>query len=306
MPRVKKLSADADSLVAIKKRVNKKNKKKYAAETGAPVVQAVADPSLPLYNGLLTRLQSVVASVGEIRGQIELTNEYYRTNRNNAAFGRAAIDRFVAVNAVVKKAVADLNSYLEQNVRSLNIFSDGQVSNIRKLNDELIEIFQAIVVGVNALSPRRQASLKNLFGVFIEDLMRLSQTMAGLLGSYRQLPSGAAPDVEALIFPAARPTGQGLIQDAVAKYAEVKEKGLELLPAPLKRKIKQARETEKLLADNKARILAEDMATGSYGGAFGDNVLARRPYGSDPRTYTPHGMMGGIYLEIKEMPTRFL
>lgn len=300
MPRVKKLSADADSLVAVKKRVNKRNKKKYAAETGAPAVQAVADPSLPLYNGLLTRLQSVVASVGEIRGQLELTNEYFDL-RNNKPWARAAIDRFVSVNASVKKGVADLNSFLEQNIRSLNIFSDGQVSNIRKLYEELIEVFQALVVGINRLSPVRQASLQRLFKVFADDLIKLSQTMAGLLGSYKQLPSGAAPDIEAMMYPAARPTGQGLIQDAVAKYAEVKEKGLELLPAPIKRKIKQARETEKLLADNKARILAEDMATGSYGG-----MLARKPIGSDPRTYSPHPMMGGIYLEIKEMPTRFL
>ena len=194
---------------------------------------------------------------------------------------------------------------MEQNIRSLNIFSDGQVSNIRKLNDELTEIFQAIVVGVNALSPRRQASLKNLFGVFIEDLMKLSQTLAGLLASYKQLPSGAAPDVEALIFPQARPTGAGL-KEAIQKNEEYKLKVGELLPAPMKRYIKQARDTTKLIADNKAKILAENIAQGSYGGAFGDDMLARKPYGSDPRTYTPHGMMGGIYLEIKEMPTRFL
>ena len=276
MPRVKKLSADADSLVAVKKRVNKKNKKKYAAETGAPSVQAVADPSLPLYNGLLSRLQSVVASVGEIRGQLELTNEYFRL-QTNTPWARAAIDRFVAVNANVKKAVADLNSFLEQNIRSLNIFSDGQVSNIRKLNDELTDTFKAIVEGVNRLNPKRQASLKKLFAVFIDDLMKLSQMMTGLLASYKQLPSGAAPDVEALPFPAARPTGQGF--------------------------------GDKLLA---RKPLGSDPRTWSptgrmpVGEGFGENVLARKPLGSDPRTYTPHGMMGGIYLEIKEMPTRFL
>jgi hypothetical protein len=265
MPRVKKLSGEMDSLVVAKKRVNKRNKRKYAVSTGDPLV-VQADASLPLYNGILTRLQSVVASVGEIRGQLELTTEYIRADRNNAAFGRAAIDRFVAVNAVVKKAVADLNSYLEQNVRSLNIFSDGQVSNIRKLNDELIDIFQSIVAGVNALSPRRQASLKKLFAVFIEDLMRLSQTMSGLLGNYKQLPS-EAPNVEALIFPHARPTGQG--------RGRIKK-----APAP-------------------------PLAVPAGEGLFG-NMGETKMYGSDPRKYTPHGMMGGIYLEIKEMPTRFL
>jgi hypothetical protein len=265
MPRVKKLSGEMDSLVVAKKRVNKRNKRKYAVPTGDPLV-VQADASTPLYNGLLTRLQSVVASVGEIRGQIELTNEYVRADRNNAAFGKAAIDRFVAVNAVVKKAVADLNSYLEQNIRSLNIFSDWQVSNIRKLNDELIEIFQAIVAGVNALSQRRRDSLIRLFAVFIEDLKKLSQTLAGLLGNYKQLPS-EAPNVEALIFPQARPTGQG--------RGRIKK-----APAP--------------------------PVAVPAGEGFGDNLLARHMYGSDPRTYTPHGMMGGIYLEIKEMPTRFL
>jgi hypothetical protein len=272
MPRVKKLSTDADSLVAVKKRVNKKNKQKYAAETGAPSVQAVADPSLPLYNGLLSRLQSVVASVGEIRGQLELTNEYFRL-QTNTPWARAAIDRFVAVNANVKKAVADLNSFLEQNIRSLNIFSDGQVSNIRKLNDELTDTFKAIVEGVNRLNPKRQASLKKLFAVFIEDLMKLSQMMTGLLASYKQLPSGAAPEAEALVFPSARPTGQGLGD-----------------------KLKIAR-----------KPLGSDPRTWSPTGRMpvGEG-LARKPIGSDPRTYTPHGMMGGIYLEIKEMPTRFL
>ena len=62
--------------------------------------------------------------------------------------------------------------------------------------------------------------------------------------------------------------GKGLLKDAIAMNAQAKEKGLELLPAPIKRKIKQARATEKLLADNKAKILAEDMKTGSYGGGL--------------------------------------
>ncbi len=62
--------------------------------------------------------------------------------------------------------------------------------------------------------------------------------------------------------------GKGVLKDAIAKNAEAKEKGLELLPEPMKRKIKQARATEKLLKDNKAKILAEDMKTGSYGGGL--------------------------------------
>jgi hypothetical protein len=261
MPRVKKLSGEMDSLVVAKKRVNSRNKRKYAVPTGDPLV-VKADTAAPLYNGLLTRLQNVVASVGEIRGQLELTNEFI-DQRNNKKWARAAIDRFVAVNASVKKAVADLNSFLGQNITSLNIFSDGQVSNIRKLNDELIEIFQAIVAGVNALNPKRQESLKNLFRVFIEDLMKLSQTLAGLLGNYKQLPS-EAPNVEALIFPQARPTGQG--------RGRIKK-----APAP------------------------------PVAVPAGESIeAAQHMYGSDPRTYTPHGMMGGIYLEIKEMPTRFL
>ena len=260
MPRVKKLSEDADSLVAIKKRVNSRNKRKYAVPTGDPLV-AKADASLPLYNGLLSRLQNVVASVGEIRGALELTNEYFNQARN-PQWARSAIDRFLAVNANVKKSVADLNSFLEQNIRSLNIFSDGQVSSIRKLNDELTDTFRAIIAGVNVLPAKRRDSLRKLFSVFVDDLTRLSQMMGSLLGNYKQLPS-EAPFIEAIV--PTRPTGQGRSKKAPAPPVAV--------PA---------------------------------GEGFGDNMLARHMYGSDPRTYTPHGMMGGIYLEIKEMPTRFL
>jgi len=61
--------------------------------------------------------------------------------------------------------------------------------------------------------------------------------------------------------------GAGLIE-AIKKNNEFKEKVVEALPPPMKRMVRQIKETKKLLDDNKARIIAENKATGSYGGGL--------------------------------------
>jgi hypothetical protein len=62
--------------------------------------------------------------------------------------------------------------------------------------------------------------------------------------------------------------GKG-IMEAIKKNNEFKEKVVEALPPPMKRMVRQIKETKKLLDDNKAKIMAENMKTGSSKGGGG-------------------------------------
>ena len=170
MPRVK-LNTPSDDLNAIKKRINRKNKEKYVgAEAGQPQVR---EETQQVYNGIADRLLGIVASIGEINAQLSLTAG------NNAPWASKAIDRYITATSASKKQIADLNSYLEQNAGSLTNLSEPQLQSISKLQEELTNTFTEIVKSVNKLSPKRQEAIKRVFTVFVDDLVRLNQTLTG-------------------------------------------------------------------------------------------------------------------------------
>jgi len=63
-------------------------------------------------------------------------------------------------------------------------------------------------------------------------------------------------------------SGAGAGFNPQEKMADYLGKVEAVLPPPLKRYIRQSRETKKLLDDNKAKIMAENKANGSYGGGL--------------------------------------
>jgi hypothetical protein len=170
MPRVK-LNTPSDDLNAIKKRINRKNKEKYVGvEAGQPQVR---EETQQVYNGIADKLNGIVASIGEINAQLSLTAG------NNAPWASKAIDRYITATSASKKQIADLNSYLEQNAGSLSNLSEPQLQSISKLQEELTIVFTEIIKSVNKLSPKRQEAIKKVFTVFVDDLVRLNQTLTG-------------------------------------------------------------------------------------------------------------------------------
>ena len=175
MPRVK-LNTPSDDLNAIKKRINKKNKAKYAGvEADMPAVRAETQN---IYNSAFSKLNDIVASVGEINAQLVLT----AGKQSTTPWASKAIDRYITATSKVKTQTADLNAFLEQHVAELSNFSEAQLSAISKLNQELTATFTEIASNINKLSGKKQVAIKRVFGVFVEDLMKLNQVLQGTLG----------------------------------------------------------------------------------------------------------------------------
>lgn len=174
MPRVKLNTPEVDSLNSAKRRVNRKNKIKYAGEeVSAPQVR---EDTQRIYSSILEKLNGVVASIGEINSQLVLTAGI------NAPWASKAIDRYISATSSSKKQIADLNSFLESNSASLTDLSEAQLSAISLLQRELEDTFRNVVVSVNKLSPKRSEAIKKVFSVFVDDLVRLNQLLQGSVG----------------------------------------------------------------------------------------------------------------------------
>lgn len=174
MPRVKLNTPEVDSLNSAKRRVNRKNKIKYAGEeVSAPQVR---EDTQRIYSSILEKLNGVVASIGEINSQLVLTAGI------NAPWASKAIDRYISATSSSKKQIADLNAFLESNSASLTDLSEAQLSAISLLQRELEDTFRNVVVSVNKLSPKRSEAIKKVFSVFVDDLVRLNQLLQGSVG----------------------------------------------------------------------------------------------------------------------------
>jgi hypothetical protein len=173
-----------DSLNAVKKRVNSKNRAKYAGlESAAPVVR---EETTSIYNSIADKMNGIVASIGEINAQLNLTAGI------NAAWASKAIDRYITATSSAKKQIADLNSYLEQNAGALSNLSEAQLNSITALQEELTNTFTDIVKSVNKLSPKKQQAIKKVFSVFVDDLVKLTQVLQGTLGYKASAASATA------------------------------------------------------------------------------------------------------------------
>ena len=331
MPRVKLNTPEVDSLNAVKKRVNKKNKAKYSGqEASAPVVLVETQQ---IYNGVSERLTSIVASIGEINAQLNLTSGI------NAPWASKAIDRYISATSASKKQISDLNSYLEQKSAELSNFSEAQLSAIATLQNELTTSFTEIIKSVNKLTPSRQQAIKKVFGVFVDDLVKLNQILQGTVG-YKQSTSSTTRGIPVQPFKSTAQSDPEQEIDIPEKTRKtrsdkgstgVRKKGSAggqpaTLPHPPDTPRKGKGRPKKIQppVDESEGDTEEGLG---YGGAYDSSPVDRMVGGllhPDFQRFQPHalisrrtpisfpammrdGVQGGIFLNNKDyMPTRFL
>lgn len=298
MPRVKLNTPEVDSLNSAKRRVNRKNKIKYAGEeVTAPQVR---EDTQRIYSSILEKLNGVVASIGEINSQLVLTAGI------NAPWASKAIDRYISATSSSKKQIADLNSFLESNSASLTDLSEAQLSAISLLQRELEDTFRNVVVSVNKLSPKRSEAIKKVFSVFVDDLVRLNQLLQGSVG-FRTGITGAESGIPVKPFkdkpiPTPRkkrtPTSP-ILTDVDEPVSETPEQ-TPLRRSPRKR-LKMTDTPEPRLGRD-AEIIGEGY--GMMGGMMG-GIVRRMPI-SFPAMMRKE-TQGGVFLSSENyMPTRFL
>ena len=176
MPRVKLNVVDKE-MIAIKKRVVRANKRKYAG-TDKPL-PLETERITGMYNTIYEKLNAVIASIGEINAQLNLTAGI------NAAWASKAIDRYISATSSAKKLIADLNNYLEQHIAELGSLNDAQVTQLSASQQELTNTFKEIVANVNKLTPKQQVAIKKVFRVFVDDLVKLNELLQGNIGFKR-------------------------------------------------------------------------------------------------------------------------
>lgn len=309
MPRVKLNTPEVDSLNAVKKRVARANKAKYmGAEAAAPVVK---EETQQIFNGINDRLNGIVASIGEINAQLNLTAG------QNAPWASKAIDRYISATSAAKKQIADLNSYLEQNAGALANLSEAQLTHIAGLQDELTATFTEIVKAVNKLSPKKQQAIKKVFSVFVDDLVRLNQVLQGNIG-FRETTAATTRGIPVQPFKmAAQPDPEQQVSEPEKGRKVRKDKGV-----PRKKPVGETRESRR-----RRRVILEDTSgtdADTEGGALSGGMEGDRCVGGalsgglrnpfiermTPKSF-PAAMRketeGGVYLDSRDyMPTRFL
>ena len=304
MPRVKLNTPEVDSLNAVKKRVARANKAKYmGAEAAQPVVK---EETQQVFNGINDRLNGIVASIGEINAQLNLTAG------QNAPWASKAIDRYITATSAAKKQIADLNSYLEQNAGSLANLSEAQLSHIAGLQDELTTTFTDIVKSVNKLSPKKQQAIKKVFSVFVDDLVRLNQVLQGNIG-FRETTAATTRGIPVAPFKtAAQPDPEQQVSEPEKARKVRKDKGVP-------RKKPAGSRNRRIILEDTSGTDADTEGGALIGGMEGDRCIGgalsgglRNPFLERmfPKSF-PAAMRketeGGVFLDRQDyMPTRFL
>jgi len=300
-----------DSLNAAKKQVIRRNKIKYMGdEASKPIVR---EETQQIYNGVADRLNAIIASIGEINAQLNLTAGI------NAPWASKAIDRYISATSSAKKQIADLNSYLEQHAGTLGDFSEAQLSSVASLNNEMTTTFTEIIQSVSKLSPKKQLAIKKVFSVFIDDLSRLNQILEGNVG-YR---SGVAPTANNMRGVPVKPFITGLKEFKESKSKVVANPDQEVETEASVRKVRKdkgvsRKKTPKTPSprtrlENTSGSDADTLGGGMCGGL--SNPTDRVIGGSyhhlmrriNPISFPAAMSKGGLYLDTKDyMPTRFL
>jgi hypothetical protein len=310
MPRVKLNTPEVDSLNAVKKRVARANKAKYmGAEAAQPVVK---EETQQIFNGINDRLNGIVASIGEINAQLNLTAG------QNAPWASKAIDRYITATSAAKKQIADLNSYLEQNAGSLANLSEAQLSHIAGLQDELTTTFTEIVKAVNKLSPKKQQAIKKVFSVFVDDLVRLNQVLQGNIG-FRETTASTTRGIPVAPFKtAAQSDPEQQVSEPERARKVRKDKGVPR-KKPAGGETRDSRRRRRIILEDTSGTDADTEGGALSGGMEGDRCIGgalsgglRNPFLERmfPKSF-PAAMRkeveGGVYLDRHDyMPTRFL
>lgn len=288
MPRVKLNTPEVDSLNSAKRRVNRKNKIKYAGEeASAPQVR---EDTQRIYSSILEKLNGVVASIGEINSQLVLTAGI------NAPWASKAIDRYISATSASKKQIADLNSFLESNSASLTDLSEAQLSAISLLQRELEDTFRNVVVSVNKLSPKRSEAIKKVFSVFVDDLVRLNQLLQGSVG-FRTGITGAESGIPVKPFkdkPKTTPSPR-------------KQKPVSPILTDVDEPVSETSEQTPLRRSPRKRLKMTETPEGMTGGIANPySFIDRRMPISFPAMMRKE-TQGGVFLSSENyMPTRFL
>jgi hypothetical protein len=281
MPRfLHSKSALLNDLAAPKKRVNKNLKKTYQG-TESTLGQKLEEGEA--FDGVYSKMVGIIASVNEINNQLALgpaIND--RGVLTSGAAGRIA----APINSVLTK-MKDLLLFFSRSVKSMSIFNAQQIEQLNGLNSQLISEFQQIEELTRAMSPATREKFAKGLSVFAQDLSALQLILSG-----EQTPEA--------VF--------RLYSNELALGAEA-----ERTPG-----VRRARAQEQADFARAARGRSGPVLSGRgyspqlndlLGGALPSNLLARKPLGSDPNTWTPLqyrtkvdvGLPMGGYT-----PTRFL
>lgn len=275
MPRVK-LNLP-DGLIAVKKRIVRANKKKYAG-TDKPMPMST-EQTQQVYNGVYERLNAIIAAMGEINAQLLLTAGI------NAPWASKAIDRYISATSSAKKSIADLNNYLDQNLSQLGSFTDAQITQLAASQDELTTTFKDIISSVNKLSPKKQLAIKKVFSVFVEDLEKLNQLLQGNIG-FRK---------------ATKPLPVEALQPAATPHPEQEP---ESSPEKMRKKRSDAGKKRGPKTPQQPPAAGDSETSG---GAYGDRIIGGSCCCLRRRCPMLFPAAEGAYLDTSEyMPTRFL
>ena len=282
MPRVKLNTTDG--MIAIKKRVIRANKKKYAGTD--KMMPLEMERITGIYTGVYERLTASIAAIGEINAQLNLTAGI------NAPWASKAIDRYISATSTAKKTIAELNTYLEQHIVELGSLNDAQVTQLSASQQELTTTFKEIVENVSKLSASRQDAIKKVFKVFVNDLVKLNELLQANIG-YKKTIDTLPVDV----FKKATQLNPEQEQDTPQKPRKIRsDKGV-------KRKPLAAGDDEGEMSGS--GCCCERIIGGSYGERIIGGQYGRRMPMLFPSAEMPE--MDGAYLETKDyMPTRFL
>lgn len=297
MPRVKLNVVDKE-MIAIKKRVVRANKRKYAG-TDKPL-PLETERITGMYNTIYEKLNAVIASIGEINAQLNLTAGI------NAAWASKAIDRYISATSSAKKMIADLNNYLEQHIAELGSLNDAQVTQLSASQQELTDTFKDIVANVNKLTPKQQIAIKKVFRVFVDDLVKLNELLQGNIGFKRTTTPLPVEALAPVVLPHPEQQVESSPEKARKKRSDAGTKRPKKpTPAPT------------LSLQQPAASGDSESEGGGYGGcccdriiggAYGDRIIGggflRKRL---PMLFPAAEVPEGAYLETAPyMPTRFL
>jgi len=281
MPRfLHSKSALLNDLAAPKKRVTKNLKKTYQGKEST-LGQKIDETNA--FDGVYSQMVGIIASVNEINNQLILIPQ------GQAVLTSGAASRLVApVTAILTKLKA-LLLFFARNVKSMSIFNAQQREQINGLNTQLVAEFQQIEELTKSLQPASRQKFAQALSVFAQDLTALQQILEG-----EQSPEAVFrlySDEAALTREAVAP-GRGQRRSRAAERADL----IRAATSGPKYPIISGRGYSPQLND-------------LLGGALPSNLLARKPLGSDPNTWTPLqyrtkvdvGLPMGGYT-----PTRFL
>ncbi len=233
------------------------------------------------FDGVYNQMVGIIASVNEINNQLTLSPP------PQAGLTPGAVGRIIApVNSILTK-LKGLLLFFSRNVKSMSIFNAQQIEQINNLNSQLVGEFKQLEDASRSIGPLPRQKFAQVLSVFANDLSALQLILSG-----QQTPEAV----------------YRLYSNELALGEEA-----ERTPGVRRARVQQEADFARAARGRSGPVLSgrgySPQLNDLLGGALPSNLLARKPLGSDPNTWTPLQYRSKIDVGLPMggyTPTRFL